>query len=58
MISRLVRTELESYLRDLFLWGGTVFLLFVLFIFFLGAVVARPGGNESDYFSFLLLSVT
>ena len=40
-LSRLVRTELESYLHDLVVWGGTVFFLLVLFLSFMGTVVAR-----------------
>ena len=44
MISRLVRTELESYLHDLVVWGGTVFLLLVLILSFLGTVVVQIGG--------------
>jgi hypothetical protein len=57
MISRLVRTELESYVHHLVVWGGTVFLLLVLFLFFLGTWVARPGDDSSDYFSLFLLAV-
>jgi hypothetical protein len=58
MISRLVRTELESYLHDLVVWGGTVFLLLVLFFSFMGTVVARSGDALSDnLFDLFLLSV-
>jgi hypothetical protein len=57
MISRLVRTELESYLHDLVVWGGTVFFLFVLFFSFMGTVVARSGDPLSDLFDLLLLSL-
>lgn len=55
MISRLVRTELESYLHDLVGWGGTVFLLLVLFLSFMGTVVARSGDTLSDNLSGLFL---
>ena len=55
MISRLVRTELESYLHDLVVWGGTVFFLLVLFLSFMGTVVARSGDPLSDYLSGLFL---
>ena len=60
MISRLVRTELESYLHDLVVWGGTVFFLLVLFLSFMGTVVVAPPGNPSssgDLSGVLLLSV-
>jgi hypothetical protein len=56
-LSRLVRTELESYLHDLVVWGGPIFLLLVLFLSFLGTVVARSGDSLSDYLSLFLLSV-
>ena len=50
MISKLVRTELESYLHDLVVWGGTVFFLLVLFLSFIGTVVvARSGDPSSGY---------
>ena len=56
-LSRLVLTELESYLYDLVVWGGTVFLLLVLFFSFMGTVLARSGGALSEVFGPLLLSV-
>jgi hypothetical protein len=59
MISRLVRIELESYIHDLIVWGGTVFLVIVLFLSFVGTVVVtRPehpsSNNQSGLFLFLL----
>jgi hypothetical protein len=51
MISRLVRTELESDVHDLVVWGGTVFVLLVLFLLFMGAVVARSSDTLSDNLS-------
>src|SRR5262245_25332084 len=58
MISRLVRTELESYLHDLVVWGGTVFFLLVLFLSFMGTLVVRSGDPLSDdLFDMFLLSV-
>jgi hypothetical protein len=58
MISRLVRTELGSYLHDLFPWGITVFSLLVLFLSFMGTVLTRSPDSESDGMSgIFLLSV-
>jgi hypothetical protein len=48
MISRLVRTELESYLHDLVVWGGTVCFLLVLFLSFMGTVVVTPSSDPSS----------
>jgi hypothetical protein len=55
MISRLVRIEFESYLHDLVVWGGTVFFFLVLFLSFMGMVVARSGDSFSNYLSDLFL---
>jgi hypothetical protein len=55
MISRLVRTELESYLHDLVVWGGTVFFLLVLILSFMGTVVVRSGDHLSGDLSNLFL---
>ena len=57
MISKLVRTELESYLHDLVVWGGPVFFLLVLFLAFMGTVVARSGDPLSDLSGLFLLPV-
>jgi hypothetical protein len=57
VISRLVRTELESYLHDLVVWGGTAFFLLVLFFSFMGTVVARSEDPLSDLSGVFLLSV-
>jgi hypothetical protein len=58
MISRLVRIELESYLHDLVVRGGTVFFFLVLFFSFMVAVVARSGDSLSGHLSrAFLLSV-
>ena len=48
MISRLVRTELESYLHDLVVWGGTVCFLLVLFLSFMGTVVVTQSSDPSS----------
>jgi hypothetical protein len=55
MISRLVRTELESDLHDLVVWGGTVFFLLVLILSFMGTVVVRSGDHLSGDLSNLFL---
>lgn len=60
MISRLVRTELESYVHDLVVWGGTVFFLLVLGLSFMGTqVVQSPnpssGNPSSGYLSAVFL---
>jgi hypothetical protein len=55
MISKLVRTELESYLHDLVVWGGTLFFLLVLFLSFIGTVVVQSGDHSSGYLSNLFL---
>jgi hypothetical protein len=59
MTNRLIRLELESYVHDLVVWGGPVFLLSVLMLFsFMGTVVMAPSENDSDReFGVLLLSV-
>ena len=54
-IRRLVRTELESSLHDLVVWGGTVFLLLLLFFSFMGTVVVSRSGDTSSHLSDLLL---
>jgi hypothetical protein len=51
MISRLVRTELESYFHDVVVWGGTVFFVLVLFLFLTGILDARSGDSLSDSLS-------
>jgi hypothetical protein len=56
-IGRLVRTELESYFHDLAVWGGAVFVLLVLFLSFIGTIVARSGDPSSNLFGLFLLSV-
>jgi hypothetical protein len=56
-LSRLVLTELESYLHDLVVWGGTVFFVIVLTLSFMGTVVARSGNPLSDLSDLFLLSV-
>jgi len=58
MISRLVRTELESYLHDVVVWGGTVFLLVVLLLSFMGTVVARSEDPLSAMSDLFLLAVS
>ena len=57
MISRLVRTELESYVHDLVVWGGPVCFLLVLFLSFMGTVVARSRDPLSDLSGLFLLPV-
>jgi hypothetical protein len=60
LLSRLVRTELESYLHDLVVWGGTVFFLLVLILSFMGTVViarSRDHPSSGDLSGVLLLSV-
>jgi hypothetical protein len=46
--SRLIRTELESYLHDVVLWGGTVFFVLLLFFSFIGTTVVMPPANHSS----------
>src|SRR5688572_5330219 len=55
MISRLVRTELESYVYDVLVWGGTIFFVLVLVLSFMGLVNARSAESLSDYLSGLFL---
>ena len=58
MIKRLVRTELESYLHDVVVWGGPVFFVLVLFLSFMGTMLVQPRGASSPgLFGVFLLSV-
>ena len=42
MISRLIRTELESYLHDLVVWGGPVFFVLVVLLSFMATTFVQP----------------
>jgi len=60
MITRLIRTELESYFHDLVMWGGPVFLLSVLLLMFMGTTVVQSRDHpdeDSALFHVSLLSV-
>ena len=58
MTRRLVRTELESYLHDVAVWGVAVFFFFVLFFVFMGTVVVQSAGTLSGtLFDLFLLSL-
>jgi hypothetical protein len=46
-LCRLVLIELESYLHDLVVWGGTVLFFLVLLLSFMWTVVARSGDRSS-----------
>ena len=55
LTSRLIRIELESYLHDLVVWGGTVFFFLILFLSFIGTVVVTRKDDDSPNYLFLLL---
>jgi hypothetical protein len=56
MISHLIRTELESYLHDLVVWGGTVFFVLVVLLSFMASTVVQPKG-AAGLSGLVLLSV-
>ena len=56
MISRLIRTELESYLHDLVVWGGPIFFVLVVVLSFMATTVVQPK-DAAGLSSLVLLSV-
>jgi hypothetical protein len=58
MISRLVRTEIESHIHDLVLWGGAALALLLLFVAAMGQFVARtPEPGQGDMIGTFVLSL-
>ena len=55
VVVRLVRTEIESYLYYLVVWGGTIFFFLLLFLSFMRTVVTRTGDPSSGGVSSLFL---
>ena len=56
MIGRLVRTELQSCLHDAIVWGGTIFVVLLLFLSFIRMVVVRSAAPLADGWTGLLLA--